>query len=87
MVQAFRDHVTVSSEGTIEIRHSGLTAGTRAEVIVLVEQPSDDRLATGEGAAETPLWEMAAAAGSCVPAEEWENVPRDLARNLDHYLY
>ena len=28
-----------------------------------------------------------AAIAQDVPDEEWERVPRDLAKNLDHYLY
>lgn len=34
-----------------------------------------------------PLWETVAALGASIPDEEWRDVPRDLAQNLDHYLY
>jgi len=40
MTQAIREHVTVKQEGMIEIHNSALSVGTRAEVIVLVEQPA-----------------------------------------------
>ncbi|UCC29138.1 MAG: hypothetical protein JSU86_13155 [Phycisphaerales bacterium] len=34
-----------------------------------------------------PIWEVAAEIAGQVSDEEWANVPRDLARNVDHYLY
>ncbi|MCC6697175.1 MAG: hypothetical protein IT365_16220 [Candidatus Hydrogenedentes bacterium] len=34
-----------------------------------------------------PIWDIVCAIGSEVPDKAWENVPRDLAKNLDHYLY
>ena len=56
MVNAIRQQVTVQDGGVIEIRSPELTAGTRAEVIVLVEdsQPPRKRLlrsiiGTGKG--------------------------------------
>jgi hypothetical protein len=38
MVGAIRQHVTVQPGGVIELRSSELQPGSRAEVIVLVEQ-------------------------------------------------
>lgn len=40
MTQAIREQVTVEQEGVIEIHNPALSVGTKAEVIVLVEQPS-----------------------------------------------
>ena len=34
-----------------------------------------------------PIWEIIEEIGAAVPAEEWDKVPTDGARNLDHYLY
>jgi hypothetical protein len=34
-----------------------------------------------------PIWEIIAEIGASVPPEAWEDVPRDLAINHDHYLY
>lgn len=34
-----------------------------------------------------PLWQTVAALGESLSEEEWKDVPRDLAQNLDHYLY
>lgn len=42
MVSAIRQTVTVQSEGTLEVRSPELRAGTTAEVIVLIEQPSTE---------------------------------------------
>ncbi len=39
MTQAIRESITVEQEGVIEIHNPALSIGTRAEVIVLVEQP------------------------------------------------
>lgn len=36
---------------------------------------------------ERPIWEVIAEISRSVPAEAWENVPTDLSKNLDHYLY
>jgi hypothetical protein len=33
------------------------------------------------------LWEMAARLRAQVPPEEWDKLPTDLAKNVDHYLY
>jgi len=42
MTQAIREHVTVEQEGIIKIHNPALSVGTKAEVIVLVEQPADE---------------------------------------------
>ena len=34
-----------------------------------------------------PIWEVIEEIGAAVPVGEWENVPADGARNLDHYLF
>ena len=34
-----------------------------------------------------PLWERAAELRQSIPAEEWDKLPTDGARQLDHYLY
>ena len=34
-----------------------------------------------------PIWELLTELGRSVPDEEWDKLPRDAARNLDHYLY
>lgn len=34
-----------------------------------------------------PIWQQIVDLGESVPDAEWQRVPRDLARNLEHYLY
>jgi Arc/MetJ-type ribon-helix-helix transcriptional regulator len=34
-----------------------------------------------------PLWERAAELRQSIPAEEWDKLPTDGARQLDHYIY
>ncbi len=34
-----------------------------------------------------PIWETIVKLGQKLSAEEWSQVPTDLAKNLDHYLY
>jgi hypothetical protein len=34
-----------------------------------------------------PIWETVAELGAAVPADVWDQVPTDLAKRLDHYLY
>lgn len=36
---------------------------------------------------EKPIWQIAEEIGRSVPHEVWATLPRDGARNLDHYLY
>jgi hypothetical protein len=36
---------------------------------------------------ERPIWERLAAIGAAVPADAWNEVPTDLATNVDRYLY
>ena len=36
---------------------------------------------------EPPIWQVAAEIAGQVSDEDWAKVPRDLARNVDHYLY
>jgi hypothetical protein len=33
-----------------------------------------------------PIWEEIAEVGASIPEAEWDKLPRDLARNVDHYL-
>ncbi len=34
-----------------------------------------------------PIWETVMDIGKSIPEKEWDQVPADLAENLDHYLY
>lgn len=34
-----------------------------------------------------PIWKIAAELGERIPKDAWANVPSDLSKNVDHYLY
>lgn len=87
MVQAIREHVTVETEGSIEIRHPELQPGSRAEVIVLLEPGRSRSADPSEGVLHEPIWKAAEQVSKALSPEEWAAVPRDLSKNLDHYLY
>jgi hypothetical protein len=84
-----RQRVTIQEGGTIEIHDPELPVGAEAEVVVVV---GPEEL---EGPACYPefdptapsIWEKIAAISASVPMEEWEKLPRDLAKNFDHYHY
>jgi hypothetical protein len=83
-----RQKVTVQPGGTIELHDLDLPTGVVADVVVTVNQvekgparyPAFDPTAR-------PFWEEVLEIGASVPMAEWEKVPRDLSKNLDHYLY
>ncbi len=43
-----------------------------------------EHLDNGQGKS---AWEIAAAISRSVPQAEWDKLPRDLSKNVDHYLY
>ncbi|HXH94129.1 MAG TPA: hypothetical protein VNN25_21315 [Thermoanaerobaculia bacterium] len=61
-----------------EIRDSAV-----AEIPAYEEETMND---TYDDAAK-PLWQSIIDVSASVPPEEWDRVPKDLATNLDHYLY
>ncbi len=34
-----------------------------------------------------PIWELVEEISTAVPVTEWAEIPSDLSKNLDHYLY
>jgi hypothetical protein len=65
-------------EGTWEeiVANSSELAGRRVRVTVLPDEPTP-----------RPLWEQIVEIGAIVPTTEWAKLPRDLARNFEHYMY
>jgi hypothetical protein len=37
--------------------------------------------------AKKPFWKAIAEIGAKVPVEEWNKLPKDFARNFEHYMY
>lgn len=56
-----------------------LPEGTKVAVAILEPAANED--------SHEPMWKVAVQMAAAVPAEEWESLPTDGARNLDHYLY
>jgi hypothetical protein len=74
--------VKVMPGGAIELHDPSLPVGVEAEVVVSVAVPEREATPTAK-----PIWDIAREISASVPDEEWEKLPRDLARNFDHYLY
>jgi Arc/MetJ-type ribon-helix-helix transcriptional regulator len=55
-----------------------LTESRQTGDAILPEQPIHD---------DPPIWEVIVALGEAVPPEAWANVPTDLSKQVDHYLY
>jgi antitoxin (DNA-binding transcriptional repressor) of toxin-antitoxin stability system len=64
-----------------------LIAGTRAGDEVVIEHNARPVAVLRAAAPGQSIDESFAAIAQTVPAEDWERVPPDLAKNLDHYLY
>jgi hypothetical protein len=77
-----RRQVKIAPDGVLEIHEPGLPAGSEAEVTIEVR--------SGSGSAAQPtrhFWEEILEISAAVPRQEWDRLPNDLAKNLDHYLY
>lgn len=84
-----RERVRIKTGGLIEITHPSLLPGEEADVTVVVsEAPVSDAggVESARGSSR-PLWQRIVEIGASVPAKEWDKVPTDLSKNLDHYLY
>ncbi len=58
--------------------------------MVTKHSPAKKKPAARKAAPKNPplsLWERLAAIGDAVPDEEWAKLPRDLAKNFDHYAH
>jgi hypothetical protein len=90
MIHAIKERVRIKPGGVIEISHPELPPGEEAEVIVMLD-PTAEKAAEPAPATATssprPIWEVAMELGASVPESDWAKVPRDLSKNLDHYLY
>ena len=78
-LQRFWDSVSEHTQGlpTTNIRVSTFAqTGLRSEV----KDETPERQTP-------PIWQVAAEIAGQVSDEDWAKVPRDLARNVDHYLY
>jgi hypothetical protein len=82
-----RERVKIKPGGMIEISDPSLPAGEEAEVTVVVERRAATDAPAGGDASSKPLWQRIVEIGAAVPEGDWDKVPVDLSKNLDHYLY
>jgi len=85
VTEALREHINrrLHVTGTAEFQPGGAIKSI-IKINDLTIQPAGE-LAYNDQV--RPVWEVIAELGSQIPASEWEKVPSDAARNLDHYLY
>jgi len=86
IIEALKDHSTcrLNIVGMAEFLHrkgsiKKIIRVDRMDVRPVAEKEYDETA--------RPIWEIVSEIGSEVPEEEWEKVPSDLSKNLDHYLY
>ncbi len=58
----------------------------RKEKHLLIDETDNGKIISLEPE-EKPLWKRLMEIGARVPDEEWAKLPRDLARNFEHYMY
>jgi hypothetical protein len=84
-----RHRATVLPGGTVRIQDPQLPDGAEVEVLISVDEEEEEP-SLGEFVPDPnvpPFWERIQELGARIPIEEWEKVPKDLSKNLDHYLY
>jgi hypothetical protein len=85
----------IDAQGQLTLDHPlQVTQPSRVRVIVVItesqEQPVsvvNPDLAHPPTPHTRPIWERVANISAQVPLEEWAKLPKDLSKNLDHYLY
>jgi hypothetical protein len=84
VLEALGEHINrrlrVVGEGEFSPEDGSLIQIVQVDRVELIEPeavPVPDR----------PIWERLAAIGAAVPADAWNDVPTDLATNVDRYLY
>jgi hypothetical protein len=84
VLEALGEHANrrlhVVGEGEFSPEDGSLIGIVRVDQLALVEPDT-------QPISEPPIWERLAAIGADVPPEAWDEVPTDLASNVDRYLY
>lgn len=101
-MQAFEATGTIDAQGQLSLDQPlQVTHPSRVRIIVLLTESSNQTseqtqpdLASHQTVPETdqafdtrPIWERVADISTQMPAEEWAKLPKDLSKNVDHYLY
>lgn len=84
IIEALKEHVScsVAIEGSATFSPDGQFK--RIESITTLHVVPKDGMPYKEEV--KPIWEVAGEIAQEVPAEDWDNVPEDASRRLDHYL-
>lgn len=86
ITDALREHASrrlhVQGAGRFLSANGHLDRITRVDSLV-VEAPGEETY----DSTVKPIWEQIIEIGATVPDEVWDQLPTDLAANLDHYLY
>lgn len=85
VTEALRDHESrrLRVQGMAEFHPDGKLKSVVTVLELTIHPVGQDSF----NPAAEPIWKIIEGIGAAVPAEEWEKVPTDGARNLDHYLY
>jgi hypothetical protein len=85
VTEALREHSSrrLRVQGTAEYHADGRIKSI-ATIRCLEVRPAGE---TPYDETARPIWQVIEEIGATVPPEEWEKVPVDGARNLDHYLF
>lgn len=75
----------ISEDGVIQVPEDANLSAGEAEVVV-VQKGAPDEPPHADTKKEA-VWEVLADMGASLPKEDWARVPKDLAKNLDNYLY
>jgi len=78
-MKALTIHTETDAHGGVHIGSTELPPGTRVEVLLYPEMDGEADAAS--------VCEQIVAYGLEIPAEERASMPKDLARNFDHYAY
>jgi len=86
ITEALREHA--SRRLRIVGRAEFSAANGKPKRIISVESVQDRLIDSEEfDSSAPPIWEVAAKIAATVPDSEWQKLPADLSRNVDHYLY
>jgi hypothetical protein len=83
----------IDAQGQLTLDHPlQVTQPGRVRVIVLITESQEQPVSPvnpdlANRPHSRPIWERVADISAQVPLEEWETLPKDLSKNLDHYLY
>jgi len=83
-------HVSKDAENAI---NAAVQSGKFASADEMIDRLVQEYTATQPSPAQSgaprrkPLWERAAELRQSIPAEEWDKLPIDGAKQLDHYIY